>query len=230
MATRHVLRLLILILSAPFIALSRISELWNICGIRAEISRCLDVVDSSKGKVPFPFLASLIAAEDHRSALHKGVDPVAMVRAAYVRIRYGQVQGASTVEQQFVRVVTDRYDRTLSRKAREQILAIAVSRHRSKLQIASAYLSIAFYGSGCIGIKGLCSRCGNDLSCADQNDIWEMISRLKYPEPLQPSTNWRMKLHRRIEYISCREAKSANKSIERDARYAPAPHVNRYAE
>ncbi|MCF6262719.1 MAG: transglycosylase domain-containing protein [Xanthomonadales bacterium] len=220
------MRLLILILSGPFIALSRIAELWNICGIRTEITSCLDVVDSSRGKVPFPFLVSLITAEDHRSALHQGVDPIAMARAAYVRIRYGRVQGASTVEQQFVRVVTGRYDRTVSRKVREQILAIAVSRHRSKLQIASAYLSIAFYGSGCIGIKGLCNRCGNNLSGAEQNDIWGMISRLKYPEPSQPSTNWKMKLHHRIEYISCREAKSANNWLKPTAYVAGAPSAS----
>ena len=226
MAARHVLRLLILIISGSFIALSRIAELCDIWNVRAEIGSCLAVVDSSSGKVPFPFLVSLITAEDHRSALHQGVDPIAMVRAAYVRIRYGQVQGASTIEQQFVRVVTGRIDRTLTRKVREQILAIAVSRRRSKLQIASAYLSIAFYGSGCIGVKGLRSRCGNNLSRAKQNDIRGMISRLKYPEPLQPSLIWEMKLHRRIEHISCREAQSANNWLKPTACVAGAPSAS----
>lgn len=210
MAARYVLRLLILILSAPFVAISLLAELFDIRGIRAEISRCLNVVDSSKGKVPSPFLVSLIAAEDHRSALHQGVDPIAMARAAYVCVRGGQLEGASTIEQQFVRVVTGRFDRTLSRKVREQILAIAVCRRRSKLEIASAYLSIAFYGSGCVGIKGLRTRCGSNLSHARQNDIRAMISRLKYPEPRQPSANWTMKLNLRVEYITCREALSDN--------------------
>ncbi len=206
--------------------LSRIAELCDICGIRADISSCLEVVDSSGGKVPFPFLVSLITAEDHRSTLHKGVDPIAMVRSAYVRIRCQKFQGASTIEQQFVRVVTGRFDRTLIRKIREQILAIAVSRRRSKLQIASAYLSIAFYGSGCIGIKGLRSRCGNNLSHAKQNDIWGMISRLKYPEPLQPSLSWEMKLHHRIEHIICRETQSANNWLKPTAYVAGAPSVS----
>lgn len=226
MAARHVLRLLILIISGPFIALSRFVELCNIWNVRADIDSCLDVVDSSSDKVPFPFLVSLITAEDHRSALHQGVDPIAMIRAAYVRIRYGQVQGASTIEQQFVRVVTGRFDKTLTRKVREQILAIAVSRRRSKLQIASAYLSNAFYGSGCIGVKGLRSRCGINLSCAKQNDIRGMISRLKYPEPLQPTLTWETKLNRRIEHISYLEARSANNWLKPTSCVAGAPSVS----
>ena len=217
------MRLLIIILSGPFVALSRIAEMWNICGICKDIASCLNAVDSTKEQIPFPFLVSLIAAEDHRSALHKGVDPVAVVRAAYVRIRFSHVQGASTVEQQFVRVVTSRYDRTVRRKVREQILAIAISRRRSKLQIASAYLSIAFYGSGCVGIEGLLSRCGNNLYCAEQNDIRGMIARLKYPEPLQLSADWKIKIRRRIEYISYREAKSANNWLKPIAYVAGAP-------
>ncbi len=205
------MKLLISVLSVPFIFFARITEWLNVWEIRADISRCLEMVDSLGQKVPSSFLVSLIAAEDHRNALHQGVDPIAMVRAAYVRIRCGKIQGASTIEQQFVRVVSGRYEKKIGRKVREQILAISVSRRTSKLKIASAYLSIAFYGSKCIGAKALRDRCGNHLACAEQNDIWGMIARLKYPEPLKPSSNWERKLNRRIEHISYCERRSANK-------------------
>ncbi len=203
-------------LSAPFVLVSWIAESCNVWGIRKDIKKCLEVVDSSGQKVPILFFASLVAAEDHRSTMHQGVDPIAMARAVYVRIRFGHVQGASTIEQQFVRVVTGRFDRTLGRKAREQMLAIAVSRQREKHQIASAYLSIAFYGSGCIGVRGLRSGCGFELSSAEQSDVMRMMARLKYPQPLQPSLELKRKLNRRIEYIRSREDRSANNSFNMD--------------
>jgi penicillin-binding protein 1A len=181
----------------------------GVLSIREDIKKCIKVVDSSINEVPIEFILTLVAAEDHRSALHKGIDPIAMVRAAYVRLRSGDVQGASTIEQQFVRVVTNRFERTARRKIREQILAIAVSRRRNKFQIAAAYLSIAFYGSECTGVKGLRSCCGHNLVTAQENDILGMISRLKYPEPLYPSVQWKNKLHWRIAYIKNRERRSA---------------------
>ncbi len=203
------MKLLIIVLSVPFIVLSRFCEAMDFLDIRKDIRRCIEIVDFSKSNVPFAFISTLIVAEDHRSPLHRGVDPIAMIRATYVRLLNGCVQGASTIEQQFVRVATNRFERTVKRKIREQILAIAVSRRRSKHEIASAYLSIAFYGTGCMGVSGLRSHCGQNLASAQKSDILGMISRLKYPEPLYPSVLWHRKLQRRVDYIIAREKHSA---------------------
>ena len=224
MAETYILKILITVLSVPFVLLSRIAELFNVCGIRKEVRKCLEVVDSSWQLVPRPFLAPLVAGEDHRNELHYGVDPIAMIRAAYVRIRSGRIQGASTIEQQFVRVVTGRFERSARRKIREQILAIAVSRRREKSQIASAYLSIAFYGSGCVGIEGVNGCYRENPSVPERKEILELIARLKYPEPSQPTPDWRRKLNSRIEYIRGREEQSANNSFNADSkkrRFAP---------
>ena len=194
------------LLSAPFVWLARGAEEWNTFGIRSDIEKCLDVVDSHGVSLPSAFTISLITAEDHRNALHPGVDPIAMLRAMYVRCRFGDVQGASTVEQQFVRVVSGRYERTLARKAYEQALAICVSRRRGKVQIANAYLTIAYYGSGMVGIDGLRARLGADLRSADTYGIRAMIARLKYPEPSRPTEAWRTKVGARVAYIGRRAA------------------------
>ena len=214
MAESGILKLFISFFSLPFIILSRCCELVDAWRIREDTRKCIAIVDSSINKIPLPFILSLVAAEDHRNALHKGIDPIAIIRAVYVRLRSGDVQGASTIEQQFVRVATNRFERTVSRKLREQILAIAVSRRRSKFQIASAYLSIAFYGSGCIGDRGLKSRCGNNLFSAKENDILGMIARLKYPEPLHASVQWKNILKQRIKYIRICKGRSAIKASQ----------------
>lgn len=175
------MKALIVVLSAPFILLSRIAELINAWGIFSEIKQCLAVIDAFADKVPHQFIDTLTIAEDHRSLIHPGVDPIAMVRAAWHCVVHDRLQGASTIEQQLVRVVLKRYDKNLIRKIHEQILAICISRRRQKEQIASAYLSIAFYGSGCLGLTGLRHHCGPNLIYADRQTIRGMIARLKYP-------------------------------------------------
>ncbi len=181
-------------------------------------------VDSVKESIPLPFLLSLIAAEDHRNLLHCGIDPIGILRAANVSLRQGRTQGASTIEQQFVRVVTGRYERTPQRKIREQILAIALSCRKGKLEIAAAYLSIAFYGSGCIGINGLQKHCGNNLTLTDKIEIRKMIARLKYPKPLRTTEKWEITLNNRVNYIERRENELANKSLNADPKHSGFPH------
>lgn len=194
------------LLATPIVWVSKGVEVWDVFDIRSDIKKCLDTVDSQNSLLPQSFIVSLIAAEDHRNAIHPGVDPIAILRAIYVRCRRGDLQGASTIEQQFVRVVSGRYERTLCRKLYEQLLAVCVSRRRTKTQIASTYLSIAYYGSDVNGITGLWAKLGSDLSVVGMSSIREMIARLKYPEPLLPTATWRRKVQARVTYIKRREA------------------------
>ena len=219
MAERFLAALLTL-LSAPIIWLAKGAEVWNTFGIRSDIKKCLDVVDSQEILLPNSFIVSLIAAEDHRNAIHPGVDPIAILRAVYIRFLFGDVQGASTVEQQFVRVVSGRYERTLARKVYEQVLAICVSRRRGKVKIANAYLTVAYYGSGMVGATGLQAKFGSDLCASDEGGIREMIARLKHPEPSRPTAEWRRRVRARVTYIEHREVR-----VRRSRRGRSAPPV-----
>lgn len=143
----------------------------------------------------------LVIAEDHRNPIHPGIDPIAVVRAAYATLIRRKRQGASTIEQQFVRTLLRRNESTFARKVREQLLAIAVARRRSKLDIGRAYLAIAFYGSGLIGLRALRYKCGQALHLAHEDLVIDMIARLKYPEPLKLTETWQMKMYFRHQYI-----------------------------
>lgn len=123
-----------------------------------------------------------------------------------MRIRFGDVQGASTIEQQFVRVVSGRYEHTVSRKLYEQMLAVCVSNRRSKTQIANAYLSVAYYGTAMVGMTALRSKLGDRLFAPTPDRVREIVARLKYPEPLQPTAEWRRRVQARVAYIERREA------------------------
>jgi penicillin-binding protein 1A len=141
-----------------------------------------------------------------------------MLRALLVWVRTGRIQGASTIEQQLVRVVLERYERTLRRKFREQLVAVALSFKRPKAQIAKAYLGHAFYGSGLYGLAALADICKPNLETTSQDSISHVVARLKYPEPLSPTSEWRQKIRIRVQYIANRLQRSANPSFHRSLR------------
>ncbi len=201
MAKNRILKITITAISTPQIAISRCMEGLSTGMFHSDLELCLFYIDQYKNSVPSVFIDALFAAEDHRNQYHRGIDPIGMLRALWVRAIYGNVQGASTIEQQFVRTVTRRYERTIARKVREQLLAIALVRHREKKSIASAYLSIAFYGSGCVGLKGLKAKFGPQLDGVDKLEALRFVSQLKYPRPLQPSLLWHRKIDARTEMI-----------------------------
>ena len=191
-------------MSLPFIAFSRLAEALNLWNVRPDLARCLRTVDNfaDQHTLPKRFLKALVVAEDRRNADHFGVDPIGMMRAAASLVTRNGLQGASTIEQQFVRVVTKRYERTISRKIREQALAIALSRRRTKKQISATYLQVAFYGHGLVGVQGLSRLCGNSLRSSSSTTVYGAIARLKYPEPLNPSDYWKQQLSHRVANIA----------------------------
>src|SRR5208337_2064528 len=81
----------------------------NLLRLRAPYRQNLSAI------LPTNLRQALIAAEDHRFFNHGGVDPIALVRAIVRFHLRGRLQGASTIEQQLVRTVTMRYDRTVLR-------------------------------------------------------------------------------------------------------------------
>lgn len=197
------------IVLSPLSATAGLFLVLDLYSFRSELRRCLDVVDRSS-MVPPRYIAALVAAEDHRNSIHPGVDPYAILRTLVLRLARGNIQGASTIEQQFVRVVTKRYERSIRRKLREQLLAVAVTRRRAKPAIASAYLRIAYFGAGMTGIERLVATHKTSLDGADPGFELGAIAALKYPRPIAPTNSWHVKISHRVSYIAGRLVKPAN--------------------
>lgn len=152
--------------------------------------------------VPLGLLQALVAGEDRRFFRHSGLDAVAMVRAAWQFAAYRRIQGASTIEQQLVRTLTGRYERTLRRKAREMLLATCVGDVLDKPQIASTYLLVAHYGWGMMGVVQACRRLGYDLCTLSRKQAASLIARLKYPQPQSTNPVWAQRVARRARHIA----------------------------
>lgn len=201
MATERVLKIFLWVLATPLCFASFLLERFASSAFRSDLEQCLELTRRLGCSVPATFVDSVILAEDHRNALHPGVDVMAMARAVWMRLRFGQVQGASTIEQQFVRVVTNRYERTARRKIREQLLAVMLVRRAPKRRIASAYLAVAFYGLGSVGLQGLWQRFGRNLEKVSFSQALGMVAQLKYPRPRKPGKEWNSKLAARIDAL-----------------------------
>ncbi|WP_416975942.1 transglycosylase domain-containing protein, partial [Streptomyces sp. 4F14] len=82
-----------------------------------------------------------------------GISPKAIGRATLAALTGGEPQGGSTITQQYVKNALLSPERSLSRKAREAIVAIKLDRTRSKDEILEGYLNTVYFGRGAAGIQ-----------------------------------------------------------------------------
>jgi penicillin-binding protein 1A len=150
-----------------------------------------------RAEITESLIRTLVVAEDHRSFLHYGVDPIAIIRALKLRIFGGKKQGASTIEQQLVRTIVNRYEKTPRRKVREQALAVMLSQQFTKEELAATYLKVAFYGSSLVGGHGI--RKIRDYHSAFSDEA--IVAYLKYPKPLRGSSDRARRHLNRVEHI-----------------------------
>jgi membrane peptidoglycan carboxypeptidase len=138
---------------------------------------------SLRGDIPYALVAGLVAVEDRRFYGHGGVDLLSTCRAILRGLAGGSWTGASTIEQQLVRTLTGRYERTLARKWREMLLACLVYRTVEKQDLPGLYLSVAYFGWRMNGLVQACDRLAVDLPRASPAQAAAIVARLKYPEP-----------------------------------------------
>lgn len=143
---------------------------------------------------------ALVLAEDHRFYSHLGFDSRSIARAALINLFTCKIQGASTITQQLVRVLTAKYDKNISRKFKEICLASVIDSHFTKDEQATAYLHVAYFGWRMTGINQASSRLGYS-SPYTASQAASLVARLKYPEPQFPSEERTLKIQDRTTYI-----------------------------
>lgn len=114
-----------------------------------------------------------IAIEDKNFYLHHGIDLTGIIRATFNTIVKGKrLAGGSTITQQLVKnsLLSDN-QRTITRKIKEAILAIATELTYSKDQILELYLNYTPYGGTAYGIESAANtyfgKSAKDLSLAE---------------------------------------------------------------
>jgi penicillin-binding protein 1A len=97
--------------------------------------------------------AAVVAVEDRRFYHHFGLDPVGLLRAAWVNATAGRVvQGGSTITQQVAKTLFLTNARTTKRKVQETLLTLWLEHHFTKQEILEIYLNRVYLGSGAWGM------------------------------------------------------------------------------
>lgn len=103
---------------------------------------------------------ALIAIEDNHFYQHHGIDTIGLLRAAWDDLRAGRiVEGGSTLTAQLAKnAYLGGYDRSLSLKAEDLLLAVKIERIYTKSQILEFYLNLVYFGEGAYGIGAAAQR------------------------------------------------------------------------
>ncbi|MCC5985441.1 MAG: transglycosylase domain-containing protein, partial [Rhodobacteraceae bacterium] len=100
------------------------------------------------------YLAMLLAYEDRRFYRHRGVDPLALVRAGAQAVARGRVvSGGSTLTMQVARLIEDGPTGQWAGKWRQIRVALALERRLSKAEILALYLHHAPFGGNIEGLR-----------------------------------------------------------------------------
>jgi len=170
------------------------------------MDRIISEIDRTASPIPTPFMSQLlIAAEDRRFSSHPGADPLALCRA-FLSCLCGSPRGGSTIAMQLVRTITGRYERTVSRKIREIILATSLTRYKGRHRLPQSYLWIAYYGWRMNNFKQACARIALDPSEMSDFEAAKLIARLKYPQPKIPNSKRVKQIENRASYLISLEA------------------------
>src|SRR5216683_2364078 len=106
------------------------------------------------GEIPQKMQAATVSIEDKSFWTNPGIDLGGIVRAFNANMSKGSIsQGGSTITQQLIkqRLLSD--EPTLTRKIKEAILAVEVTRTFTKDQILEMYLNQIYYGNQSYGIR-----------------------------------------------------------------------------
>jgi penicillin-binding protein 1A len=146
--------------------------------------------------MPFDLLPAhvtnaVVAIEDRRFFDHWGLDPIGLLRAAFVNLRAGRfAQGGSTLTQQLAKNLFLTPERTLARKLEELALALWLELRLSKQDILELYLNRVYFGAGAYGIEAAAQRyfdkSARELTLAESALI---AGLLKAPSKYSPSAN-----------------------------------------
>jgi penicillin-binding protein 1B len=117
----------------------------------------LDRLPVTLEEVPRHLVQALLTVEDRRFYEHGGLDLRRIAAAMAANLKAGQVvQGGSTITQQLARSLHLSTRRSVLRKAREAVMAVALELRHGKEEILQAYLNEIYLGQdGAVEIRGI---------------------------------------------------------------------------
>jgi len=96
---------------------------------------------------------AVIAVEDHRFYVHKGIDLISTTKAIFTNIKQKElVTGGSSITQQLAKNMYFSQEKTFTRKFAEVFIVSYLEENLKKDEILELYLNTIYYGNGYYGI------------------------------------------------------------------------------
>jgi monofunctional glycosyltransferase len=152
------LRLLLFIVGVWLLFLFTFSTIYPVADLVREAAHkqiaAHKSVYLSDQQIPRTFRLAMIETEDRRFYDHFGVDPIGIFRSIVIDLRGDQFsEGGSTITQQLVRNTILTPEKTLTRKIKEAVLAVALERFMNKQEIFDLYANVIYFGHGAYGAE-----------------------------------------------------------------------------
>ena len=141
----------------------------------------------SYDEMPQDIKDAVVAAENRSFWTDNGIDVKGIVRAAFSNASGNATQGASTITQQYIKILYLTQERSYKRKLKEAILSLKLQRTMSKQEILEGYLNTIYFGRGAYGIQAA-AQAYFDKPAAEL-DLKESRGAGQHhqqPEPLRP--------------------------------------------
>jgi membrane peptidoglycan carboxypeptidase len=149
-------------------------------------------------RIEDPIKEAIVASEDQTFWSNAGIDVGSVVRAAWNNFTGGQIQGGSTITQQYARIAYELGGVTYKRKIQEAVLAWKINQTMDKTQILEAYLNSVSFGRQAYGVEAAAKAFfgktrtvdnkapkKNQLTLAEAIVLVAMVKQ-PYPDPKDP--------------------------------------------
>ncbi|GAB2745398.1 transglycosylase domain-containing protein [Streptomyces bullii] len=178
-------------------------------------------------QVPRHVQDAVIAAENRSFRTDTGISPRAIARAVMATVTGRGRQGGSTITQQYVKNALLSPEQSLSRKAREALIAIKLDRTRSKDEILEGYLNTVYFGRGAAGVQAAARNyfdvAPKDLTVSQGAALAAIVNIPSYYEKAGSDPEVTAKLRDRWEWVlDAMEAGGSITKKQRDAARFPA--------
>jgi membrane peptidoglycan carboxypeptidase len=107
----------------------------------------------SYDQMPQDIKDAVVAAENRTFWSDSGIDYKGIVRALFNNAQGNATQGASTITQQYIKILYLTQERTYTRKLKEAVLSLKLGKEVSKQEILEGYLNTIYFGRGAYGIQ-----------------------------------------------------------------------------
>jgi membrane peptidoglycan carboxypeptidase len=165
---------------------------------------------------------AVVAAENRTFWSDSGIDYKGIVRAVFNNASGNATQGASTITQQYIKILYLTSERSYTRKLKEAILSLKLGRTQSKQQILEGYLNTIYFGHSAYGIQAAArAYFQKDASDLDLKECAALAAIINNPTQYDPAGGKDNKkaLRERYDYVLDGMA-SAGKITADDAKKA----------